>query len=128
MAFSLQIAPSQSGTYVDLTNYIALGGVKWSRNDIDAAGAGRDQAGLLHRARVAIKIRLDITCRPLLASEAKTVLDTIAPEWIWVKYLDVQSGTVLTKKMYSNNIPATYLMKQGNKEYWTGITFPLIEQ
>lgn len=129
MAFSLQISSSQNGTYTDITSYIALGGVKWSRQDIDAAGSGRGtQDGLMHRARVAIKIRLDVTCRPLTAAEASTVLTLIQPEWVWVKYLDVQTNTTQTKKMYSNNIPATYLMKKGSTEYWTGIAFPLIEQ
>lgn len=129
MSFSLSISSTQNGTYTDITDYIAFGGVKWSRNDIDASNSGRDtQDGLMHRARVAIKTRLDVTCRPLTAAEASTILTLIQPEWLWVKYLDVQTNTVQTKKMYSNNIPATYLVQQGATEYWTGITFPLIEQ
>lgn len=118
-----------SGAYTDLTQYIAEGGLKWSRNDIDASNAGRDtQDGLMHRARVAIKIRLDVTCRPLLESEATLVLQTIQPEWLEVQYYDIQSGSNVTKKMYSNNIPAAFELRDGTKNYWSGIAFPLIEQ
>lgn len=127
--YSVQVSTTQNGTYTDLTPYIAFGGLKWSRNDIDASNSGRDtQDGLMHRARVAIKTRLDVTCKPLTNAEAKTVLTAIQPEWLWVKYYDVQAGSIQTKKMYSNNIPATALITKGTTDYWTGITFPLIEQ
>ena len=126
----LKIRPwGSSGAYTDLAPYIAFNGLKWSRNDIDASDAGRDtQDGLMHRARVAIKIRLDVTCRPLLESEATLVLQTIQPEWLQVQYYDIQSGSTVTKKMYSNNIPAAFEFRDGSKNYWSGIAFPLIEQ
>lgn len=118
-----------SGAYTDLTPYIAFGGLKWSRNDIDASNAGRDtQDGLMHRARVAIKVRLDCTCKPLEQADATTVLTAIKPEWLEVQYFDPQEGSTQTKKMYSNNIPATFCIQHGTKQYWTGIAFPLIEQ
>ena len=127
--FSLQVSSTQSGTYVDLTPYIAYGGLKVTRNDIDAAGSGRDTAdGKLHRHRVAIKDRIDVTCRPLTTAEAKIVLTAINPEWVWVKYYDIISATTVTKKMYSNNVPITTLIAKGNVDYWTGLTFPLIEE
>lgn len=118
-----------NGAYTDLSAYIAYGGLKWSRNDIDASDAGRDtQDGLMHRARVAIKIRLDVTCRPLTETEATAVLQAILPEWLDVQYFDPQSGATVSKKMYSNNIPATFLIRHGTTNWWTGIAFPLIEQ
>lgn len=112
---------------VDIVPYIAYGGVKWQRSDVDGSDAGRDLSGNLRRDRVATKIRLDITCRPLTSNEAQVVLTAIMPEWVSVKYTDPQAGLV-TKRMYANNNPASYLMKKPDgTEYWTGITFPLIE-
>ena len=123
-------ARPDSGTYkyTDLTPYIALGGLKWSRNDVEASDAGRTQDGIMHRARVGIKIRLDCHCRPLLLEEAKTVLAAINPVWLQVQYLDPQDGAVRTAKMYSNNIPATFLFMRNGTNYWEGIDFPLIEE
>lgn len=112
---------------VNIVPYIAFGGVKWQRSDVDGEGAGRDLSGTLRRNRVATKVRLDVTCRPLTSQEARKVLNAIAPEWVEVRYTDPQKG-VVTKKMYANNNPASYMMKKPNgTEYWSGITFPLIE-
>lgn len=83
----------------------------------------------MHRERVATKIRLDISCRPLLTEEASLILSIILPEYVSVTYLDPMAGTTVTKTMYSNNIPASYCVgKNDGREYWQGIDFPLIEQ
>lgn len=122
-------AYGSSGAYTDMIPYLAEGGLKWSRNDIDAAGSGRDtQDGLMHRARVAIKARLDCTCKPLTETELSTVLSVINPEWLQVQYTDPITNTLVTKKMYSNNIPATFQLMRGTTQLWAGVTFPLIEQ
>lgn len=113
---------------VNIVPYIAYGGVKWQRSDVDSEGAGRDLNGDLRRNRVGTKYRLDVTCRPLSTEEAKIVLSLIMPEWVTVRYTDPQAG-VVTRTMYANNNPASFLMKKpGGKEYWGGITFPLIER
>lgn len=112
---------------VDMLPYIAHGGLKWQRSDVEAPDAGRTLDGVLHRGRVATKIRLDVTCRPLRASEASAVLNAILPEFVTVSYTDPMSGSV-TKTMYSNNNPASFLMLKNGVEWWEGISFPLIEQ
>lgn len=113
---------------VNIVPYIAYGGVQWQRSDVDGEGAGRDLTGTLRRNRVATKRRLDITCRPLKAEEASIVLTAIMPEWVTVRYTDPQVGAVVTRRMYANNNPASFLMKKSDgTEWWTGITFPLIE-
>lgn len=112
----------------DVTPYIAYQGVKWSRNDIDSVNTGRAMDGLMYRGRIATKIRLDITCRPLTADELRLLLNLIYPEYVQVTYDDPMYGRV-TKTMYSNNNPATYLIRRRTGiELWSGITFPLIER
>ena len=111
----------------DVTDYIAHGGFQWQRSDVDGEGAGRDLTATLHRNRVATKHRLDVTCRPLTRDEAQAVLTLIMPEYVTVEYLDPQAGPS-TRTMYSNNNPATFLIRKGKVEYWSGITFPLIER
>ena len=109
--------------------FIAYSGIKWQRADIDVAPAGRSLSGELVRSRVATKIRLDVTCVPLTTEQASKVLTAIMPVWVQVTYTDPQLGTEVTKTMYSNNNPASYLMSKPNgKEYWSGIEFPLIEK
>lgn len=114
---------------VDITPYIASGGVKWQRSDVDGPGAGRTLDAKLRRNRVASKRRLDVTCRPLTTAEASIVLTAIMPEWVSVEYTDPQEGGVVTRKMYANNNPASFLLPtKDGKDWWSGITFPLIEE
>lgn len=114
---------------VDITPYIAHGGIKWSRNDIDGANAGRMQNGEIQRCRIATKYRWDITCRPLTATEQATVLALIQPEYINVTFTDPLTNTVNSGVYYSNNFPSTYMIRHPNgTEYWTGLAFPVIEK
>ena len=113
----------------DLTPYIAFKGVKWTRNDVDSPDTGRTLDAVMHRGRVASKIRLDISCKPLTDSEASTVLNAIYPEYVTVQYTDPQAGGLVTRTMYSNNNPASYLLnREGEEDLWDGITFPLVER
>lgn len=114
---------------VNMVPYIAYGGVKWQRADVDGQNAGRTLAATMVRDRIAIKRRLDVTCRPLTAKEASVVLKAIEPEYVAVTYTDPAEGGNVSKIMYSNNIPAQFLMeKRDGTEWWGGITFPLIER
>jgi hypothetical protein len=117
------------GSAVDMIKFVAHDdGFKWQRYDIDSPNTGRTLDGLMHRGRVATKIRLDIKCRPLTASELQTVLNAILPEYVTVTYTDPMYGQV-TKTMYSNNNPAVHaLWKPDGTEWWDGITFPLVER
>ena len=110
---------------VDITPFVEQRGIKWTRNDIDGSNAGRTMDGRMHRQRVTSKVRLDITCLPLSSADASKVLNAIYPEYVSVEYIDPQQGHV-TKEMYSNNTPASYIDTETDK--WEGITFPLIER
>ena len=128
---------------VDITPYIAYQGVQWSRNDVDGPNAGRTMSGLMIRDRVATKIRLDITCRPLKTDELRTLLNLIYPEFVTVVYDDPMQGLV-SKTMYANNNKAQFLQKYEPEETdcqwicgkdpgqpyerWFNITFPLVER
>lgn len=127
----------------DITNYIAYNGVKWSRNDVDGPNAGRSMSGLMIRDRVATKIRLDITCRPMNQDELRILLNLLLPEFVSVTYDDPMYG-VVTKTMYANNNSASFLIRKEPiktdrwwicpsseptpKELWSDITFPLVER
>lgn len=116
----------------DITPYIAHKGVQWSRHDVDGPSTGRALSGLMIRDRIATKIRLDITCRPLKIDELRTLLNLLLPVFVTVEYDDPMYGHV-TKTMYANNNSATFLFPrppemENGTEYWTDIKFPLVER
>ena len=113
---------------VNLLPYIVEDGLKWTRFDVEAPDTGRTLDGVMHRGRVAGKVRLDVTCRPLTSAEAAVVLGAIAPEFVTVQYEDPMFGPV-TKTMYSNNIPALCAtVYEDGTARWEGLEFPLIER
>lgn len=113
---------------VDITPYIAYQGVKWQRADVDGPNAGMNMYGYTIRNRLRTRHRLDVTCRPLKLNEASLVLSLIKPTSVMVTYTDPEIGGEVTREMYSNNIPAQFLIRRKNGvELWGGITFPLVE-
>ena len=114
---------------VNLLPYLDEEGIRWKRSDLDAPDSGRTLDGVMHRQRIDSKVRLDIACRPLTTAEASVVLQAIYPVFVTVEYDDPQQGEVVSKRMYSNNNPATFAQVQTDGSYlWKDITFPLIER
>ena len=113
---------------VDITPYIAFGGVKWSRNDVDGPNAGRTLTGEMQRDRRATKYRWDITCRPLRADEQAVLLSLLEPVSVTVTFTDPLDNAVKTGTYYSNNFPSTYMIRYPDgTEMWNGLAFPLVE-
>lgn len=113
---------------VDVLPYIAYKGIKWTRNDIDSENAGRTLDGTMNRGRVCMKVKLEVTCRPLSSDEAHTILNLIEPEYVTVSYIDPQLGD-RTVQFYSNNVPATFcILKPDGTGWWDEISFPLVER
>lgn len=125
---TFEIYDADNGEYVDIVPFIAKGGLKWQRSDVDGPGAGRnlDNAELI-RDRIAIKYRWDVTCRPLTSAEQALILRLIEPEFITVRYFDPPSNAVKTGVFYSNNFPTSYAFRGlDGTDWWTGLTFPVI--
>ena len=82
---------------VNILPYVAYDeGIKWQRSDLEDPDAGRTLDGMMQRGRVASKIRLDITCRPLKSSEASIVLNAIFPEY---RKMAPSGGMVLRSRL-----------------------------
>ena len=113
----------------DITHFIAEGGVKWSRNDIDGNNAGRSLlSGDAIRDRLATKIRLDITCRKLTYQELQTLVSLLYPEFVSVYYADPLFG-IRTAVMYCNKNEAEIFRRKPNgTEQWTPGSFALVEK
>lgn len=113
---------------VNILPFVDGGGIKWQRNDVDSPDAGRTLDGRMFRARVATKMRLEVSCKPLSTAQTKVLLNLIRPEFVTVAYTDPMEGEVV-KIMYSNNVPATAAkIQRDGSVLWEGIRFPLVER
>ena len=113
---------------VSILPYVASDGLKYTRSDLDGENAGRTMDGVMHRDRIASKVRWDVTCKLLSAPELAVVLALIEPEFVEVTFTNPATGQPVTKTMYSNNIPTTLAFANQGETWWTSLTFPLIER
>lgn len=114
---------------INIAKYIKHKGIKWTRNDIDSANAGRDLSGTMNRGRVVMKMKINITLLPLKQEETEMILNLIDPEYVFVDYIDPKVGLRQNVEFYSNNVPATFCVVDSNGELlWDDISFPLIER
>jgi hypothetical protein len=109
---------------VDYAKYIKS--LAWTRNDIDASGSGRDKNGTMRRARIASKVKLQVTCRRMSQTEAQALNTALAPETVEIKYPDPRSGTVWGT-FYGSEVSAGVAEDIDGVMYWSGISFNVIE-
>lgn len=111
----------------DFATYIATDGFKWERNDIDAPNSGRDMAGLMHRKIIAKKYKLSITCRPLTATEQRTLFTAIANETVTVSFIAPDTGATYSGTFYNSQKSGNVVQDLGTAAYYDGVSFDLIE-
>lgn len=115
---------------VDITPYMNFDGLKYGTNDLDSEEAGRTLDGVMHRSRVATKIRWDVRIKKLITEDVQKILQLIRPEWVTLRCTDLCEG-VKTSTMYSNNHSVDMYASGVNVNgeiLWSEFTFPLIEQ
>ena len=111
---------------VDYTDVVKVDGLKWSRNDVDAAGSGRDKSGNMRRRRVASKVKLQVSCRTLKHSRMLALNAALWPETVQITYLDPRVGLV-TKTFYGSTVSAATQIAQDGETLWSGASFNLVE-
>ena len=112
----------------DIAKYIAYKGLKWTRNDIDSAKAGRTLSGKMNRGRVCMKVKIEIKCIPLKQEDVTKLLKLINPEYVQVEYVDPLLGHRKVQ-FYSNNVPTTFCIQDTDGNLlWDDLSFPLVER
>ena len=117
-----------NNSYVPIESVIGLGGIKYTRNDIDGQNAGRNLQGTLIRDRVAIKGKWEVQLTGVVkAQDAQIILTLVQPATFSIK-TDLPTGTLTTYNVYTNNIPVQFSMQRPDgSEYYSGVTIPIVE-
>ena len=125
---TVEIYNRATSAWVDITPYIAWQGLTFSRNDVDAPDAGRDMSGLMHRGRVAVKEKMNVTTVQLTRAQSAMIQGLLLPETFQVRvnpYPRTNSTAIFS--MYSNNVQVKYVIHRENGEDLQTLSFPLIE-
>ena len=125
---TVEIYNASTGAWFDITPFIKWQGLTFSRNDVDAPNAGRDMSGLMHRGRVAIKEKMNISTVQLTRSQSAFIQSLLLPETIQVRVNPYpRTNGAYTMNMYSNNVKTTYVIHRAHGEDLQELSFPLIE-
>ena len=120
MAFSVVIGE------LDITSWIASGGFKWERNDVDASGSGRDMTGTMRRKVIARKDKMQITCRPLTSAQLTQLFNAVSPTTVTVTYT-VPGDVGRTSTFYNSKKSAGVEQDIGGSIIYKDVSFDLIE-
>ena len=95
--------------------------------DLDGEQSSRDQAGNMHRDRVAVKRKLQLEWPPLNQSEIQTLLNAVSSVFFNVTFPDPQLGMV-TKTMYVGERTTPLYSNTNGLIRWSGLNMDFIEQ
>lgn len=113
----------------DYAKYIES--LEMSRNDLDADGSGRDvQSGLMHRTRIAQKMKVEVKLLRLQQSVMQQLLSDISGVYYSATVVNPATGAQVTKSFYTSTVP--YGAQRYNKEtgapYYDGVSFSMTER
>ena len=93
--------------------------------DVSDPDAGRTEDGLMHKNRVAQKVKINLAWNNVSDADMARVLTAFDPEYITVKYKDPKAAAFLTKTFYvGDRSVSSYNTRIG---FWT-VSFNIIEQ
>lgn len=111
----------------DFTNHVVLGGLEWSRNDMDDEKSGRTLDGVMHRNRITTKAKLNVTMEKMTTDELIGLNTALEPQFVDITYLDPRFG-IVTKTFYGSTVSSAVQHIINGIVYWDGAKFNLVER
>lgn len=107
---------------------VAINGYKWTCNDLHDEASGRTMDGIMHVYIIGDKVQLDITCIPMVKSDAQALLAALSamPEFA-VEYEDPRNEEPRTATFYCASRNCEYLGRIRGQKWWKHIKFTLTE-
>lgn len=120
-----RVAPytSSVGTYVTVPVPSVY---QWALQDVSDSEAGRTEDTLMHKNRVAQKVKIELQWQNLSTADASTILNAFNSEYLSIEYLDPKSNAFLTKIFYVGDRSAP--LYNATMNVWSNISFNIIER
>lgn len=112
---------------VDFTDCVAIGKLKWQKNDIDSDQSGRTTDTTMHRAVKGKKRKLKVSCVRLPYSRVHELAAALDKTFVEVTFLDLIQG-VCTKTFYGTSIDSTAFATINGQTMFDDTQFELVER
>lgn len=100
----------------------------WMIQDVSAPGAGRTEDALMHKDRIARKRKLQLGWRTKSPDVASAILKAFAPEYITVRFWDVEDNQYEYRVFYTGDKQAPVKLWSVGRHIIETITFDIIER
>ena len=99
---------------------------QYDLQDVSASDAGRTEDALMHKNRIAQKVKLQLAWNNISTTDACLILNAFDAEYIEIKYLDPKAGGYVTKTFYVGDRSAP--MYNNTLGVWSNVAFNVIER
>ena len=99
---------------------------QWSLQDVSDPDSGRTEDALMHKMRIAQKVKIQLAWQNISTEDASSILTAFDPEYIEVEYLDPKAGGYVSKTFYVGDRSAP--MYNNVLGVWSNVAFNIIEQ
>lgn len=96
--------------------------------DVSSSEAGRTQDSLMHKLRVAQKVKIALSWSMLTPAETSAIMQAFNPEYVTVTYPDALRGTDRTAVFYTGDKTAPMKSWFVNNQYYETLSFDIIER
>lgn len=94
----------------------------------DSEATKRTADGTMHRDRIAVKRKIDMSWGPLNWADTSAILRAVQNEFFECTYPDPMTGQMETKTFYVGDRVAPFAVMRGNEIYWSGLKLTLTER
>jgi len=102
--------------------------VKWALQDISSSNSGRTLDGVMHKDRIAQKVKLSCSWPAMPFSDASTLLRNVNSQVTFnLTYFDVMQNGIRTARFYVGDRTAAYLWVWDDDGYVKDVSFDFIE-
>lgn len=112
-----------NGTYIKTPSTM-----QWGLQDVSAPDSGRTEDALMHKNRVAQKIKIQLGWNNITPDEAHPIVAAFNPEYVDVTYYDLLAGGIVTKNFYTGDKTAPFKMWTANNKRYSTLSFDIIER
>lgn len=125
---TLSIAPEGSSTYTALPEP-SVDGYSCTLYQVDSSDSGRDQTGLMHRERVAVKRKIECKWKNVSPSVASAIQSACSGVFFNVKYYDTPTNTQnKTGVFYGGDMPVELHSKSTPRGTVVTVSLNIIER
>ncbi len=96
--------------------------------DVSDSSAGRTQDSVMHKNRVAQKVKINLAWTMTTPAETSAILQAFNPEYVMVTYHDALLNATVTREFYTGDKSAPVHIWSANNKRYTKVTLNIIER